>query len=291
MTEEEKRNKKIGLIATFCAHGLLLLSFLFMIAWREPDPPIPEYGIEISYGLDAAGTGDVQPTTPVTESPSEEEAAPENIPEETTPEEAVAPTEVAEEVETVPVPVEEQASTVQESPHVVEREPEKIKEPEPKKEKEPKPAPAETQEQDEPEENTGAQGSTGESNQPQNASQGNDENADGDAGDEEGSLDSRALVGSTWDGAGSALSMTGWVWDFKPNPNDNTNENGRIVFEIKIDDMGEIISIRTLERSVSPAVEKVYRAAVEELTFSKTSNNTAAAPTSTGKITFFIKSK
>ncbi len=85
--------------------------------------------------------------------------------------------------------------------------------------------------------------------------------------------------------------MTGWIWDFAPDPKDTSNENGRIVFEIKIDDMGEIISVRTLEKTVSPAVERIYKNEVESLTFSPISSNTSSAPVSTGKITFLIRSK
>jgi hypothetical protein len=62
--------------------------------------------------------------------------------------------------------------------------------------------------------------------------------------------------------------LSGWRWDFEPNPPDTSNENGKIVFEIKIDDRGEIISVRTLEKTVSPEVERIYRQEVESLTFS-----------------------
>ena len=85
--------------------------------------------------------------------------------------------------------------------------------------------------------------------------------------------------------------MAGWMWDFEPKPNDTSSETGRIVFEIKVDDQGEILSVRRLESTVSPAIEKIYRQEVEKLTFSKTSSNAIVAPISTGKITFVIKSK
>ena len=83
--------------------------------------------------------------------------------------------------------------------------------------------------------------------------------------------------------------MSGWMWDFIPKPNDQSDENGRIVFSITIDDNGEILSIRTVEKTVTPAVERIYKAEVEKLTFSTTSDNTRPAATSTGTITFVIK--
>lgn len=288
--DTEEKNRKIGLIVSGAFHMLLLLAFLFIIAWKEPDPPIPQYGIELNFGLDNVGSGAVQPETPVEQTPVEEEAAPEEVPEETT-EEVVEETETIEETtETTPETTQTTDNT-QESPDVVEQTPE-VKEEvvEQPKEKQEQPKATEKETQTETPE-SGAQGESGENNEVQNANQGDNNDKVGDKGDEQGTLDSRALYGEAGGGGGSSLEMTGWTWDFKPKPNDTSNENGRIVFEIKIDDQGEIISVRTIERSVSPAVEKVYRAEVEKLTFSKTSDNTLTAPISTGKITFVIKSK
>lgn len=88
-----------------------------------------------------------------------------------------------------------------------------------------------------------------------------------------------------------ALDMSGWNWDRLPKPGDVSNEEGHIVFEIKIDDEGEIISIRTIEKSVSDPLVKIYRSEVAILTFSPTSDNVRPAPTSTGRITFIIKAR
>jgi hypothetical protein len=85
--------------------------------------------------------------------------------------------------------------------------------------------------------------------------------------------------------------MTGWNWDDLPKPQDNSNASGRIVFEVKIDEDGEIIGIRTLEKSVPDPVVNIYLAEVRKLTFSRTSANSRVAPTSTGRITFIIKAK
>jgi hypothetical protein len=85
--------------------------------------------------------------------------------------------------------------------------------------------------------------------------------------------------------------MTGWVWDFPPKPDDTSSENGKIVFEIVVDDMGDLISVRTIEKTVSPEVERIYRMEVEKLTFSATSDNSIPAPVSKGKITFLIRSR
>ncbi|MFN2302296.1 MAG: hypothetical protein ACK2TV_01060, partial [Anaerolineales bacterium] len=93
-------------------------------------------------------------------------------------------------------------------------------------------------------------------------------------GDRQGTLDSRALYGTYGGGGGSSLELAGWIWDFEPDPRDTSNEDGRIVFKIKIDDMGQIISVKTLESTVSPDVERIYKTEVKSLTFSPISTNT-----------------
>jgi hypothetical protein len=87
---------------------------------------------------------------------------------------------------------------------------------------------------------------------------------------------------------GTGLDLAGWNWNYIPRPNVPKGANGRVVFEIKVDDSGEIISIKTLERSVSLEAENACRKELEKLTFSKTGTNVPAI--STGKITFIIRS-
>ncbi len=59
--QEEKKNKRTGLIVSAGIHLALFVLFFFILAWKEPNPPLPEYGIELNFGLDNAGTGSVQP--------------------------------------------------------------------------------------------------------------------------------------------------------------------------------------------------------------------------------------
>ncbi|MGD1961567.1 MAG: hypothetical protein ACFB2Y_22110 [Fulvivirga sp.] len=291
--EKENRNEKVSMLMSLGIHGLLLILFLFILAWREPDPPLPEYGIELNFGLSDAGTGDVQPETPPNQNTSEEEAAPEELPEEAVEEIE----ETSEPVEEAAEPVEEVIKTVdntQDSPDVVpevqQEEPKPVVEEEKKEEEKKLEAkPVENKEPQNPAD--GAKGDEGESNEAEAANQGDNIDEIGDKGDPEGTLDSRALYGNPGGGGGSALDMSGWMWDFEPKPDDTSSETGRIVFEIKVDDQGEILSVRRLESTVSPTVEKIYRQEVEKLTFSKTSSNAIVAPISTGKITFVIKSK
>lgn len=288
-TREEDKNRRVGIAVTIGFHALLLLAFLFMLAWRPPNPPIPDYGIEINFGMDNTGSGDIQPTEPVNESESEVDPLPEErqaeqiVEQETEAIEEIAKEEVAEEI-----PVPEVSNT--ELPDVVE--PKEKETPKEEKEEAVKKEPAQPKvEKTKDETTTGASGKAGKVDQPQKASQGDNTSKTGDKGKPEGKIDARALYGNPGGGDGFSFNMDGWTPDFIPKPEDTSNESGRLVFRIKIDDMGEIISVTTIERGVGPAVEKIYKDALYKLTFSKTSDNNLVAPFSTGTITFILKSR
>ncbi len=288
--EEGKKNRRIGWAVSLGIHAVLLLFFFLFMAWREPDPPVPEYGIELNFGLEEYGSGESQPDEPATIPDQTESEV--TQPEETeTLEEELAPETLEEEVLQEEV---EEVSEIQdlESPDVIEP-PIATDEPsEPEMDTEEAPS---RDRAEEPEDSPATEPVQGVSDDlleaERSASHGDDQAVTGDKGDPEGSLDSRALYGSQGGGGGPMLDLSGWIWDFEPAPDDTSNENGKIVFEIKIDDRGEIISVRTLEKSVSPEVERIYRQEVEALTFSPVSSNTIPAPVSTGKITFIIRSR
>ena len=65
MTEaQEKKSRRIALISSIGVHVVILLLLLFVVAWRAPNPPLPEYGIELNFGTVSQGSGAVQPRTP-----------------------------------------------------------------------------------------------------------------------------------------------------------------------------------------------------------------------------------
>ncbi|MEM6842916.1 MAG: hypothetical protein AAF944_04805 [Bacteroidota bacterium] len=269
MSPEEKKDRNVAAIVSFGVNAALFLLFFFLLAWQAPDPPLPEYGIELDFGLDNTGAGESpqpEPTPVVEEEPVEETT--EEVEEVVEAVEETPPQEVQETIEQT-----EQVAPVEESPDVVEEVPETteevVEEPE-----EPKPEPV-----------------PGSLYPSQNTNQGTSEQPEGNQGKEDGKVDDRALYGAQGPKDGASLQMSGWNWDYIPRPKDNSDESGRIVFQIMIDERGEIISIRTLEKTVSPTVERVYREAVEELTFSRTGDNARSAATSTGKISFVIRSK
>ena len=118
MSEEEleKKNKRTALVYTTIIQVVLVAALFFIVAWRAPDPPLPEYGIVLNFGTDDEGSGDVQPETPVGNKGQQEEEPEESKPkvQEETPK--------VEEKETKPVeskPVEQQIVSKVESPVVV----------------------------------------------------------------------------------------------------------------------------------------------------------------------------
>jgi hypothetical protein len=237
----------------------------------------------------------------VNESPTEvpdaapEEPAPaeEEIVSESTPQETEQPVEeVVEQVEES-TPVQTTAEETQPQPNVVPAEDQVEKEPveeQPQEKQTPKLDPAAAY-PNKSSTTDGASGTEGTSRETNKSNQGDQPGETGDQGNPDGKIDARALYGNPGGGGGAALDMTGWDWDYLPQPNDVSNETGHIVFEIKIDDEGEILSVRTVEKSVSDPLVKIYRAEVAKLTFSPTSANSRPAPTSTGRITFVIKAR
>lgn len=289
--KEREADKRVGWMVSAGVHILIVLLFFLINAWTAPDPPLPEYGIELNFGLEEAGSGAQQPVTRPSPPTVEEQGEPEKQ-EETKPEEIVEEQPVEQPVQSTAV---EELPDSKQDDSPVETKPvekPKIVTPVPKEEvKETKPIskPAEVTPVQEPkveEKKVDANALY-----PGSSSQGSKENAAGDAGDPQGKVDARTLYGKQGGGGGGpSLDLAGWKWDYIPKPNDQSKENGRIVFEIKVDDSGVVIGVKTIERTVSPAVEQIYRREVEKLTFSRISENTIPASISTGKITFFIRS-
>ncbi len=290
-SQKEKNNKVIAAATTTGMYAVLFLLFFFTVAWRTPYPPIPAGGggIELNFGLDDQGSGDIQPDEPVgveKPQPQQEEPQPEQIKqEEKQPETKPDDSEVVSTSEESPITVKKEEPKKKE----VKTEPVKpvdnpVKET-PKKEEAPKTV---------YNPNSNTTGTDGKQGKPGN--HGDDEGKTGDKGNPQGSLDANALYGnqgSGGDGSGKGrgvgLALAGWNWDSVPDPViPGTETGGRLVFEIKVDNEGEIISIKTLERSVSLETEKACRKEVEKLTFTKTGANVPAV--STGKITFVVRS-
>jgi periplasmic protein TonB len=285
--EEDKKNKRIAMLTSIGIHAGIFLLLFFMVAWRPPNPPLPQIGLEMNFGLDEQGTGDVQPDNPVGSEGTQPEEPNQPEPEEVKPE-TTQPTEVKVEEQEVVSKVESPVKVEEKKEEVKQPEKPAVK-PEPKKEEpiKPKPNPETTYKPTTPKaesSNTTTEGKEGTA-----ASHGDDKNKTGDKGDPEGALDKNSLYGKQGGGGGPSLDLAGWQWDRKPEPKISESEPGKIIFEIKVDENGDIVSIKTLERSASIEAERACRLEIQKLTFSKTGVNVPQI--STGRITFSIISK
>lgn len=292
--QKEKKYRKIGWISSIATQLVMLILFYFLIAWKEPFPPIPSYGIELSFGMENTGTGNKPVSSPEpkmeeSEEPTEEiieEPVEEVLPEEILPEEEIVEEFTEPEAkESAEVPISETPSPdvtddtkteeVKTDPVIPKEEPKKDK-PAKKEEKKPAINPAATMP------------AANESNEV-NDSKGTTEEK-GSEGKEEGTIDGRALMGEQGTSDGASLSLAGWGWVKPPDPKDQSSESGKIVYRIKVDEEGYLIGIELVTSTVSPVVERYYRQSVEKLEFYKTSSQ-ESAPVSTGTITFIIRAK
>jgi outer membrane biosynthesis protein TonB len=298
-SEQEKKNKRIAALTTTGINVLVLLILLLAVAWRAPNPPLPEYGIELNFGMDTEGSGAVQPDQPVG-SPETDAEEPQNSEPQETPAESSEESTVDESKPVETERSEEQVVSKVESPVEVKEEKKEESKPIEKPVEKPTEKKSEPKVEEKPKVDANAtynpnkskstaETATSKAGQP--ASHGDDKDKTGDKGSPEGKLDANALYGkSGGGGGGSSLDLAGWEWDSRPSPKIPDNEaGGRVKFQIKVDSNGEIREITTLERSVSPETERICRQAVQRLTFTKTGEN--VPDISTGTITFIVRSK
>jgi periplasmic protein TonB len=274
-TDESYNNR--GLLISLVIHGALLLGFFFIVAWYPPNPPLPGApGIAINFGVDDFGMGEnnEQPAAQNEVKPVEEEPQ----------EEVTKPADVVDQAEVV--------TTTEETPYKVEEKKEK-KVKDVKKITDPiKEVPKETKTVVE------TKVSTTKVLDGRNSMGNGDKNKAGDQGKENGTLDSKNYYGNGNSGNGgdgpggngTSLNMSGWRWTSAPKVKDNSSEAGKIIFKIVVDEEGTILSAIPVENQLSPALTKVYKEAVLDLTLEKTSLS-KAAENSVGYITFIIRTK
>lgn len=273
MDKKEKKNRITGAYVSIGLHALLALFFFFSLAWTEPDPPIPEYGIEFNLGNELIS--DQADDVPVQSETIDQVEEVEDVQEAEEPSESSesSSTEEPEEpdADESAEPVEETANTEDiNSPDVVEKKVEEIK----KVEKKPEEAPKKEETRD-----------------------GEDEvDDDKETAQPEPKINESALYKKTESGGGSgnigaSLQLDGWEWESPPNPDDYTDEEGKIVFDISIDEYGDVTRINVSSYNVSPEVLGIYRTAVLETTFRRKGDYRGSAAVYSGKITFIIQSK
>lgn len=327
ISEREKKDKRFSMIMSGIVHGALLLIFLLLVAWSPPDPPIPEYGMELNLGFEDEGSGDVESeidsqtetdnTTPqesevdteevqqepeVTEEPVEEtppvtepveEVKPVEAPEKTVDPVVEKTVEVAETQETESdVKVEEKKEEEKK-----EEKTEEVKEPVKEETKEETPPVEEKKEEAKPdpvirkEALLGAKKSDTNSKDPASGNQGDKLDERGNMGKPTGKKDSNGLAEDAGN-LGVSLSLDGWAWDRAPSGKDDSEIDGVIIFQIKVDDRGVVREVTKMPGTTisDNTVVDFYKKEVQKLSFKRTLS-AQAAPISVGEIKFIIKTK
>lgn len=304
LSQEEEKNKRIAAGVSIGVHVLILLFLIYMLAWRAPDPPAAELGIQLNFGMDNVGSGDVQTQATPNDSKNVEDSKP-------------APTQPDPEPEPQPVPVTQPTppsqpvetpkvtTTTADAPvsvkEVVKPQPKPTPTKEPVKEPTPKPQPPKEEVvKKEPEKprslypgqptNSTGTGKNGTSDKATGNNNGDDTGKVGDKGAPDGDVNAKALYGKSGGGAGGSLNMPGWRYDIEPKRDPYSNETGLIRFRIRIDADGNFMGAEVLESNVSPKVLDWYKKQLEKTTFSPTGSGSATSG-ATGVVTFRITAR
>lgn len=315
MSEQEKKDKKFSMIISGIIHVTLIALFLILVAWREPDPPIPEYGIELNFGLEEQGGGDterdsgakIEDTTqeeePDTEVETEvveevvEETEPDPVEEvveevtETEPEPAKTEEVTEEVVEVVedPVTTEESEVAVEEEKKETEEKKEEVTPPkeEIKKEEPPKEKPKEI--------NTkalmGGKKTDTDKKDPASNNQGDERALMGNQGDPEGKKNTQGNSPGGADLGGVSYSLDGWKWQRPPAEKDDSQIDGVIKFAIEVDDRGDVLRVSVIPGTTisDNTIVEFYKKQVQKLRFVQLDPSKTAASVSKGEVTFVIK--
>lgn len=292
--EEHRREAIIG---TIVLHALLVLLFLFTV-FTGPNPPLEAMSggggdVELNYGLDPEGSGDVQTTAAANASQNREDSKPPALSPDPTP----TPT-TAQEDPTPPTQEKIITSDVEESPAtapVVETPAppkEEVKEtPKPKRQVNVAFSPKGSN-------NGGGTGTNGTSTAPTGNNNGDRPGKVGDQGDPNGSLDAKALYGAgdgegggdgggrgrgRGAGNGDGLDMSGWRFESTPHVEFVDDNPGVIKFKIKITEDGEVESVTKVSGNVTPQQEKLCRDKLVDANFVRTNSGSGGA---TGFYTF-----
>ncbi|MCA8830230.1 hypothetical protein [Hymenobacter pini] len=289
-TDYREEHRREALIGTVVVHAALAALFIFTV-FKGPDPPLETLGgdgVELNYGVDEVGSGDIQSQAPANESQNREDSRPPASQPDPTPpqpaaqpdptppsEERVVTSEAEESPVTVP-PVEKPAPVKE----VVKAEP-----PKPKVDQRAVFTPRANRA------DGGGNGVNGTSNAPTGNNNGDNPGTVGDKGDPRGTYNGTAYSGEPGSGGrgtspgSGGLEMAGWAFARKPNAPPIDNNPGFVRFKIKINADGEIESINKVSGNVSPAQEKLFRDALENAEFRRTSSAEGGA---TGFITFRV---
>lgn len=279
---EEHRREALGITAAVL---LLLILACFFIKFTGPNPPLTEMGgdgVELNYGLDAAGGGDVQTMATANASLNKEDSRP---PAATRPEPTPQPAQPRQEPTPPSQPQAQQKVITSEAEDAgatappADKPTTKVVEPEREAPTPPKP-------REQPRTlyvprgsasgAPGGNGVNGTSSAPTGNSNGDRPGTVGDQGDPRGSLNAKALYGEPGSGGsgtrpgsggGDGLEMSGWSFGSVPDIAKIDDNPGVARFRIVINNDGDVVSVTKVSGSISPEQAQAVRNALLKATF------------------------
>lgn len=308
MNDQQEKEKKIKAgLTTFGVNALILLIMIFAAAWQTPGSGPGDYpGIEVNLGYDEQGSGEIEPATPIgtEEAPSDENPPAEPLEEEIQPE---VPESVPAVEETKPTAVEETFTDPNSDVAIKEEKKEKpVEKPVEKKPvvipDKPVEKPIEKKPVEKPKVDNRAvyQGKTdsnpatagkGDGKQGTAGNQGDDVGKEGNKGVPGGTEGKNIYKGTPGGGdGGTNLQLEGWDWPKIAEPNTPPNETGRIVFQIEVNENGELIGYRKESGSLTAAAERACVEVIQNLTFTRKAGS-KVPEISKGKLTFVIRAQ
>jgi len=290
------KDKRRGIIGTIIVHVLIIIS-LFLIALRTPLPLPGEEGVEINFGYDESGMGDVQSDAPPpqakpTPPPVKQEVQPE--PEPIIEEEKI----IEQNIEEAPV-IEEKVEEKPEEPK--EKEPEKVEEKKP--EPDPQPEPEEVKEEQPVDSTFIAEEIVEEELEPEpvvnqralfkSSTNSNTEGTNqgiaggiGDQGKPEGYKDSDKYEGRGGKGNGPGFSLGGRGSLYLDEPSSDFKEQGTVIVDIWVDRSGNVIKAQVKRKGSNILDTTLQEKAVEAAKNSKFEKDPQAEELQRGTITY-----
>jgi periplasmic protein TonB len=277
--EKDKYQAKAAGISVVLYTLILLSLYLIKIAY-EPIPEPIALGVDLNYGVDLVGSGDIQTTNKANPSKNNYDVKPAENKETSKPKtvKPVEPKPVTPPVKSAPAP--SKILTADEDSKVTVKKPSETAKPSAKPSLDntaktntnTKPITNPTPPQPQRTVDNGSlfkKPTSGSSNSNgttgTRSGVGGNNNGDGkpgevgDKGDPRGTLDGKSLYGNPGS-SGTSVNISGWKNKGPLNiPKDNSSETGRIRFKVIIDETGEVIAITVLESALSPSITNYYK--------------------------------
>lgn len=285
-------NLKAFLISLVFYVAFICLLYFIKISYTPPSEDL-EMGLDLNYGVDLVGSGDLQT---LNEANNKYKDSREMAPPASTKVREVKPEVASRPVKQVATESPKVITTTNESPVSVPTKVKTVAKTEPK-------AP-DVQPSEPVKKKPAISGGYNKPGQPNSngtigtvAGKGGNNNGDdvgkvGDKGTTTGTPNGKVYYPGTGGsgGGGASISISGWKNKNFSLPKDQSSQTGEIVFKVKVDDLGRVIAISRIRSTVTPSVENFYKDYITRNLSKSLIADGNPPPTSEGRITIVIKS-